>query len=50
VDFHAYDTPSISARSFFELDSERKYKALDSAEFRKRKNKKLKTLENLWRN
>lgn len=49
VDFPAYDTTSISARSFFELESENERKALDSAELRKRKQQQIKTLLNLWR-
>lgn len=36
VDIPAYDTTSISARSFFELESEKERKALDKAELRKK--------------
>lgn len=41
VDFPAYDTTSISARSFFELESEIERKALESAELRKRKKQRI---------
>lgn len=44
VDFPAYDTTSISARSFFELESENERKALDSAELRKRKQQRIKMM------
>jgi phage head maturation protease len=36
VDIPAYDTTSISARSFFEAVAEEERKALDSAELRKK--------------
>jgi HK97 family phage prohead protease len=36
VDIPAYDTTSISARSFFEAEAERERKALESAELRKK--------------
>ena len=36
VDIPAYDTTSISARSFFELEREKEQKALESAELRKK--------------
>lgn len=36
VDTPAYDTTSISARSFFELEREKERKALESAELRRR--------------
>lgn len=36
VDIPAYDTTSISARSFFELEREKEQKALDSAQLRKK--------------
>lgn len=36
VDIPAYDTTSISARSFFEAEAERERKALESAELHKR--------------
>ena len=36
VDIPAYDTTSISARSFFELEREKEQKALDKAELRKK--------------
>lgn len=36
VDIPAYDTTSISARSFFELESAKEYKALEKAELRKK--------------
>jgi HK97 family phage prohead protease len=36
VSIPAYDTTSISARSFFEAEAERERKALDSAELRKK--------------
>jgi HK97 family phage prohead protease len=49
VDFPAYDTTSISARSFFELESENERKALESAELRKRKKQQIKTLLEIWR-
>jgi uncharacterized protein len=44
VDFPAYDTTSISARSFFELESENERKILDSAKARRRKKQHLKTI------
>lgn len=50
VDFPAYDTTSISARSFFELESENERKALESAELRKRKQRQIKALIKLTRN
>lgn len=36
VDIPAYDSTSVSARSFFELEKEKEQKALDNAELRKR--------------
>ena len=36
VDIPAYDTTSISARSFFELEREKEQKALENAELRKK--------------
>jgi hypothetical protein len=36
VDIPAYDTTSISARSFFELEREKERKALESVELRKK--------------
>lgn len=36
VDIPAYDTTSISARSFFELEREKEQKALDKAELRRK--------------
>jgi HK97 family phage prohead protease len=36
VDTPAYDTTSISARNFFEVEADKEYKALENAELRKR--------------
>jgi HK97 family phage prohead protease len=36
VDIPAYDTTSISARSFFEMEIEKEHKAMEIAEFRKK--------------
>jgi hypothetical protein len=49
VDFHAYDITSIIVRSFFELESKREYKALDSAELRKGRKQQIKILIKMWR-
>jgi HK97 family phage prohead protease len=49
VDFPAYDTTSISARSFFELESENERKELDRTEARQRQQQKLRTLLKLGR-
>jgi HK97 family phage prohead protease len=49
VDFPAYDTTSISARSFFELESENERKELDRTEARRRKQQQIKSLLELWR-
>jgi len=48
VDFPAYDTTSISARSFFELESENERKELDRTEARRRKKQQIKTLLNIY--
>jgi HK97 family phage prohead protease len=50
VDFPAYDTTSISARSFFELESENEHKELDRTEARQRKQQKIRTLLRIGRN
>jgi HK97 family phage prohead protease len=50
VDFPAYDTTSISARSFFELESENEHKELDRTEARQRKQQKIRTLLKIGRN
>ena len=44
VDFPAYDTTSISARGFFELESEKERKVLDSAAKRERQKQKIRVL------